>query len=92
MHSMKNDMNKIIDGIWLGNVRAASNLSALKSKGITHILQALGGMEPCFPGQFKYCVLQVMDVPWENLGAHFMKAVMFIKGALAQGGTVFVHW
>ena len=32
-----------------------------------------------------------MDVPWENLGAHFMKAVAFIKSALAAGGVVFVH-
>ena len=86
------DIDPIIQGIWLGNVRAANNLFTLKSKGVTHILQALGGMSPPFPGQFKYKVLQVMDVPWENLGAHFMKAVMFIKDALACGGVVFVHW
>ena len=32
-----------------------------------------------------------MDVPWENLGKHFLEAAMFIKNALAQGGRVFVH-
>lgn len=32
-----------------------------------------------------------MDVPWENLGRHFMDSANFIKNALAKGGTVFVH-
>ena len=42
-------IDKIIDGIYLGDIRAASNLFTLKSKGITHVLQALGGMNPPFP-------------------------------------------
>lgn len=33
-----------------------------------------------------------MDVPWENLGRHFMDSVIFIKNAIKNGGTVFVHW
>jgi len=33
-----------------------------------------------------------MDVPWDNLGKHFMSANKFIKGAIEGGGTVFVHW
>ena len=48
-------------------------------------------MAPPFPQHFHYKVLQVMDVPWENLGKHFSEAVRFIKGALASGGKVFVH-
>jgi len=85
-------IDKIIEGIYLGDIRAATSLPILKSKGITHVLQALGGMYPPFPDDFKYKVLQVRDVPWENLGAHFMKAVMFIKQALEVHGKVFVHW
>lgn len=85
-------IDKIIDGIYLGDIRAASNLYTLKSKGITHVLQALGGMNPPFPNVFKYKKLEVMDVPWENLGKHFLDAAIFIKTALASGGTVFVHW
>ena len=32
-----------------------------------------------------------MDVPWENLGKHFLEAALFIKNALASGGIVYVH-
>ena len=33
-----------------------------------------------------------MDVPWENIGLHFMDCVKFIKNAIQSGGTVLVHW
>ena len=33
-----------------------------------------------------------MDVPWENLGRHFMDSALFIQKAIKSGGTVFVHW
>jgi len=32
-----------------------------------------------------------MDVPWENLGKHFMDAALFMKNAIKGGGIVFVH-
>ena len=31
-------MNKIIDKLYLGNLKAASDLSNLKKNGITHVL------------------------------------------------------
>ena len=85
-------INKIIDNLYLGDIRAANNIFSLKSNGVTHILQALGGMNPPFPNQFVYKVLQVMDVPWENLGKHFMDSALFIQKAIKSGGTVYVHW
>jgi len=42
-------IDKIIDNLYLGDIRAANNLFNLKSKGVTHILQALGGFNPPFP-------------------------------------------
>jgi len=46
---------------------------------------------PPFTSEFKYKVLQVNDVPWENLGRHFMDAALFIRQALKSGGRIFVH-
>ena len=80
-----------MDGIYLGDIRAAQNLFTLKNKGITHVLQALGGMSPPFAQHFSYKVLTVDDVPWENLGKHFMEAIEFMRNAIKSGGTVFVH-
>ena len=42
-------IDKIMDGIYLGDIRAAQNLFSLKSNGITHVLQVLGGMSAPFP-------------------------------------------
>ncbi len=33
-----------------------------------------------------------MDVPWENLGKHFLESAIFVKNAIDNGGIVFVHW
>ena len=84
-------ISKIIDNLYLGDIRAAQSEAILKQNGVTHILQALGGVSPAFPELFKYKVLNVMDVPWENLGRYFMEAAVFIKHAIKSGGTVFVH-
>jgi protein-tyrosine phosphatase len=58
---------------------------------VTHVLQVLSGLNPCFPTDLKYKVINVMDVPWENLTKYFIPACRFIKDALTNGGTVFVH-
>ena len=50
-------MNQIIDNLWLGDIRAANNMFMLKSKGVTHVLQAMGGMNPPFTSHFKYLTL-----------------------------------
>lgn len=84
-------MDKIVDGLYLGDIRAAANLFLLKSHNITHILQVLSGLNPCFPNDIKYKVINVMDVPWENLGRHFSSCNKFIEGAISGGGNVFVH-
>ena len=43
---MISNMNKIIDGLYLGNLEAANDTFALKRHGITHILTAAGMLEP----------------------------------------------
>ena len=42
-------MNQIVDKLWLGNIKSASDLPALKKAGITHILQVASGIKPFFP-------------------------------------------
>eukprot|EP00347_Sterkiella_histriomuscorum_P001470 403371914 len=60
-------------------------------QGITHILQVAAGFQPFFPGQFKYKVINVLDMPFENLGRYFQSGINFIKQAIASGGSVLVH-
>ena len=42
-------MDKIVDKLYLGNLKGASDYNALKRAGITHILQVASGIKPFFP-------------------------------------------
>jgi protein-tyrosine phosphatase len=49
------------------------------------------GFKPFFPGEFNYMVIQVLDMPFENLIRHFKSALDFIKSSIIGGGSVLVH-
>ena len=51
----------------------------------------VAGLNPCFPGDFKYKTVSVLDVPWEDIQKYFASSRKFIKTALNNGGVVFVH-
>lgn len=84
-------MDRIIDGLYLGDIQGASNMTLLKRNGVTHIMQVAAGFKPFFPGEFNYMVINVLDMPFENLIRHFKPAIDFIKQAIKGGGTVLVH-
>lgn len=84
-------MNKIIDRLYLGNIRAASDKQLLKKHSVTHVLQVAQGIQPFFPSDFTYKVIKVNDVSSSNLIRHFPAAIAFIKAGIASGGSVLVH-
>ena len=84
-------MDKIIDGLYLGDVSACSNRYMLKKVGITHILTMAIGMQPLYPKEFIYKCVDVYDIPSENLMPHWPAAIEFIRNAIEKGGSVLVH-
>lgn len=83
-------MDKIIDRLYLGNLKGASDYNALKAAGITHILSVAQQVKPFFPKDFKYKVISVSDTSQSSLIRHFPAAISFIKEAMSKGG-VLVH-
>lgn len=83
-------MDKIVDKLYLGNLKGASDMQALHKAGITHILQVASGIRPFFPKDFKYKVINVTDTSQSSLIRHFPAAVQFIKEGISKGG-VLVH-
>lgn len=83
-------MDKIIDRLYLGNLKGASDLQALKNANITHILQVANGIKPFFPKDMKYKVISIPDTSNQQLIRHFPAAISFIKEAMSKGG-VLVH-
>lgn len=105
---MSISMNKISDKLFLGNLKAASDLQNLKKnvrifdivffliillliQGITHILQVASGIQPFFPNDLKYKVINVLDNSNQSLLRHFPAAIAFIKDGILRGGGVLVH-
>ena len=39
-------MNKILDGLYLGNIESANDFTVLKHHGVTHILTVAVGLSP----------------------------------------------
>ena len=83
-------MDKIIDRLYLGNLKGASDMNALKAAGVTHVLSVASGIKPFFPKDFKYKVISVTDTSQSSLIRHFPAAISFIKEGMAKGG-VLVH-
>jgi len=79
-----NPMDKIMDDIYLGNIHAASDAKTLNKYGITHILRVLKGNHgTVHPDKFTYKVIQVDDLPNQNLQKYFESAHEFLNDALS---------
>ena len=83
-------MDKIVDRLYLGNLKAAQDLPSLKSAGITHILTVASGLTPFYPKDFKYKTISVTDTSQSGLLRHFPAAIAFIKEGINRGG-ILVH-
>jgi len=86
-----NGICKVLPELYIGDIQGAQNLTSLKQIGITHVLQAMGGIQPIYPQHFTYKVLNVRDIPSENLLTHLHGAADFIKQVVDSRGKVFVH-
>ena len=84
-------IDRIIEGLYLGNEEAASKLEVLKSNGITHILIAGSFMPAKFPNHFKYKQINVSDTLRENIRKYFDETYSFIDEAISSSGRVLVH-
>ena len=54
---------EIVPQLFIGDIKGAEDLNNLRIKGVTHVLQAMGGMDPVYPKDFTYKIIDVMDTP-----------------------------
>ena len=85
-------ISQVVPQLFIGDIKGAEDLDTLRSHGITHIVQAMGGMSPVFPGKFNYRTLDIVDSPSENIAKHFDSVNSWISSAIDKGGRVLVHW
>lgn len=82
---------KIINGLYIGSIGAASNLEELNKENITHIVCAAVGIKHFYEDKFKYLQIDLLDSESQNIKQHFKESADFIHNAINSGGNVLVH-
>ena len=80
--------SKITDKIYLGSVLNAWDKWELQSDNISHVLCCAKGLKAYFPETFEYKLLDLYDIPSEDIVRYFYDAIKFIDSATRN---VFVH-
>mmetsp|Transcript_30460 Transcript_30460/g.5507 ORF Transcript_30460/g.5507 Transcript_30460/m.5507 type:complete len:105 (+) Transcript_30460:2-316(+) len=84
-------IDRVIEGVYVGNEPAAKRRAILKQNGITHILIAGCNLHAHYPQNFTYKIINVHDTSSTNIQQHFDDCNQFIDQALSQNGRVFIH-
>uniref|UniRef100_A0A1A7YXH6 Dual specificity phosphatase 22a n=1 Tax=Iconisemion striatum TaxID=60296 RepID=A0A1A7YXH6_9TELE len=87
---MGNGMNKVVDGLYLGNIRDSENRESLSKNGITHILSVYNNAKPVIE-DMKYLCIHAADASNQNLLQHFKESISFIHECRLNGGACLVH-
>lgn len=82
--------DRILKGLFIGSVNAASSRLCLRNLGVTHILVVAKELIPTHPQDFTYLVLPVEDTRQSDLKSRFGEANAFIEAG-RQAGGVLVH-
>ena len=56
-------------------------------------MQVAAAFKPAYPNNFKYKIINILDMPFINIARHFQQAISFMKEAMNAegGGAVLVH-
>ncbi|XP_061737016.1 dual specificity protein phosphatase 22-A isoform X2 [Nerophis ophidion] len=78
---MGNGMNKVVDGLYLGNIRDSENRQSLSQNGITHILSVYNNARPVFEDKTYLCI-HAADASSENLLAGVSRSTTMVVAYL----------
>ncbi|KAL1007334.1 hypothetical protein UPYG_G00085150 [Umbra pygmaea] len=87
---MGNGMNKVVDGLYLGNIRDSENKVNLSQNDITHILSVYNNAKPVLEDMTYLCI-HAADASSQNLSQHFKECISFIHECRLNGGACLVH-
>ena len=85
-------MDKIIDNLYLGDLKAAQDPDELAKHYITHIVQLGRDLKPMYPKKYAYLEVPVDDDATENIGKHFNAVAKFAKSGIRRdAANVLIH-
>ncbi|XP_032833512.1 dual specificity protein phosphatase 22 [Petromyzon marinus] len=87
---MGNGMNKVLEGLYLGNIKDSADLKQLRDHNITHILSVHDAAREALE-EMTYLCIQVSDTPSQNLTQHFKDCIQFIHKCRMEKKGCLVH-
>ncbi|XP_064414694.1 dual specificity protein phosphatase 22-A isoform X2 [Latimeria chalumnae] len=88
--AMGNGMTKIVEGLFLGNIRDSEDSENLAKNGVTHILSIYNNAKPVLEDMTYLCI-PAADSTSQNLIQHFKECIRFIHESRLHGGGCLVH-
>lgn len=89
--SSKNDISKITNNIYVGNLSTSTNKELLIKNGITHIICIMSQPKAHFPKDFTYLSINAYDIPEYDLTYSFPISNSFIDEVVKNDKKVYVH-
>lgn len=87
---MGTGMSKIINGVYVGNIKDSKDIQKLTEKQISHILAVHDNAKQLLTDKIYLCIT-ASDNPQQSLIPHFEESIEFIHKARAENGNVLVH-
>ncbi|XP_041077422.1 dual specificity protein phosphatase 22-A isoform X2 [Polyodon spathula] len=78
---MGNGMNKVLDGLYLGNIRDSEDKDSLAKNGVTHILSVYNNAKPVLQDMTYLCI-QASDSSQQNLLAGVSRSTTLVVAYL----------
>jgi len=79
LKSMSDDINHVIDNVYIGNMCASIDSELLDSYNIESIVQVLNKFEPPFKEKYKYHIIPIEDSPNIDISIYFEDFIKFIE-------------
>ncbi|XP_015282581.1 PREDICTED: dual specificity protein phosphatase 22-A-like [Gekko japonicus] len=87
---MGSGMSKIVEGLYLGNIRDSEDRENLGKHGITHILSVHNSAKPGLEDMTYLCI-SASDSSNQNLLQHFKESIRFVHECRLHGGRCLIH-
>lgn len=87
---MGNGMNKVLPGLYLGNIRDAKDKEQLTKYGITHVVSIHDNAQALNENLIYKC-FHAADSPDQEISVYFKESIDFIHNCRLNGGACLVH-
>lgn len=87
----EDQMNRIEDGVYLGDLDGAQNLHLLRENKIKRVLSLLEDFEYQTFAEFQYKQIQIIDNTSSNLLQYIPECIQFISEAQKRKENILVH-